>query len=63
MEPDQNTILLRECVGNGLNYLIQLSNIPEDELFKICFEFWNWFSNDVLVKKQGQNQGYVQQAP
>jgi hypothetical protein len=34
----------------GLNYLVQLSNVPEDELFKISMTFWHFFANDVMLK-------------
>jgi hypothetical protein len=34
-------------------YLVQLSRIPEDELFKICLEFWNFFAQDTLNKTVG----------
>jgi len=31
-------------------YLIQCTNISEDELFKICLDFWHFFSMDILQK-------------
>jgi len=30
-----------------------MSNIPEEELFKICLEFWHWFCNDLMMKVKG----------
>jgi len=33
--------------------MIQLTNVPEEELFKICIEFWHWFCNDSMMKTRG----------
>ena len=34
-----------------------MSRIPEEELFKICLEFWHFFSQNVYDKqRQAQNQ-------
>ena len=43
-EMNENTYMLLNCTQAGLSYLLQLSNIPEDELFKISLNFWNFFS-------------------
>ena len=48
MEPNENIEFLRGAVRQGLNYLVQLSRIPEEELFKIILEFWHFFANDTL---------------
>jgi len=53
METNEQVNLLRECTKHSLVYLIQLSKIPEDELFKICLEFWHFFANDVMMKTRG----------
>jgi hypothetical protein len=53
MEANEQVALLRECTKQSLNYLIQLSKIPEDELFKICLEFWHYFANDIMMKTRG----------
>ena len=34
--------------------MIQLSNIPEDELFKISLDFWHFFCYNVMLKTKGQ---------
>jgi hypothetical protein len=47
---NENTQMLVVSVQAGLNYLVQLSNVPEEELFKICVSFWHFFSHDVLTK-------------
>jgi Chromosome region maintenance or exportin repeat len=47
---NENTQMLVISVQTGLNYLVQLSNVPEDELFKICMSFWHFFAHDVLLK-------------
>ena len=31
-------------------YLIQCTNIPEDELFKICLDFWHFLTMNILEK-------------
>ena len=53
MEPNENIEFLRQAVRQGLMYLVQLSRIPEEELFKIILEFWHWFANDTLQKTKG----------
>lgn len=35
--------------------MLQLTNIQEEELFKICLEFWHWFAHDVMNKTKGQH--------
>lgn len=34
--------------------MVQLTSVQEEELYKICLEFWHWFSNDVMMKTRGQ---------
>lgn len=53
MEPNPNIEIVRSSVQQGLKYMVQLSNIDEDELFKICLEFWHWFCNDAMMKTKG----------
>ena len=48
MEPNQNIEFLKQFTQKGLEYLIQCTSIPEDELFKICLDFWHFFSQDIL---------------
>ena len=48
MTDNQNIEYLKESVKRGLWYLVQCTNIPEDELFKICLDFWHFFSYDIL---------------
>ena len=45
-----NIDALKAYTEKGLQYLIQCTNIPEDELFKICLEFWHRFSYEILQK-------------
>ena len=49
--------MLRDQTLHGLTYLAQMSRIPDEELFKICLDYWHFFANDVM-KKQMQ---YAQQ--
>lgn len=53
MEPNPDIEFLRNSIDHGLTYMIQLSLVQEEELFKICLEFWHWFSNDVMMKTKG----------
>jgi hypothetical protein len=48
LTPDAS--MLANCTAIGLTYLVQLSNIPEEELFKISLNFWKFFANDVMMK-------------
>ena len=47
---NDNTAMLVQSAQAGLIYLVQLSNVPEDELFKITMNFWHFFSHDVMSK-------------
>lgn len=43
-----------ECsahLGLALNYLIQISEVDEVEIFKICLEYWNLFANRLYQAK------------
>lgn len=44
MDQNQNIEFLKRYTQRGLQYLIQCTNIPEDELFKICLDFWHFFT-------------------
>lgn len=33
--------------------MIQLSDITEDELFKICLDFWHFFCYNIMMKTKG----------
>ena len=37
--------------------MVEFSNIPEDELFKICLDFWHFLTYNILMKTKG-NQYY-----
>lgn len=50
MESNQNIEFVKQYTSRGLHYLIQSTNIPEDELFKICLEFWHFWTMDILQK-------------
>ena len=50
MEQNPNIEALKQYTKQGLAYLIQCTNIPEEELFKICLEFWHFFTLDILEK-------------
>ena len=46
--------MLRDQTMQGLTYLAQMSRITDDELFKICLDFWHFFANDVMTKMRNQ---------
>jgi len=50
MESNPNIDFLKQYTQSGLSYLIQCTNIAEDELFKICLDFWHFFTMDNLQK-------------
>jgi len=53
MEPNENIQMLQNCVKIGLEYMVQLTNIDEDELFKICLDFWHFFAYNIMIKSKG----------
>lgn len=66
IEPNNEVLMLREQVLQGLTYLAQMSRIEDEELFKICLDFWHFFANDVMRKQtQAANnfQSNFQQIP
>jgi|LauGreDrversion4_2_1035121.scaffolds.fasta_scaffold31873_5 hypothetical protein len=48
MDPNPNIVMLRDCVKKSLEMMIQLSSISEDELFKICLDFWHFLAVDIM---------------
>lgn len=48
IDPNPNIQVLRECVKKSLEMMVQLSQIPEDELFKICLDFWHFLAADIM---------------
>jgi exportin-1 len=41
----------------ALIYLVQLSNIPNDEIFKVCVEFWNFLATRVYTTTANETMG------
>ena len=52
--PNQDTINLQIAVGKALDYLIQLSNIQLNELFKTMMEFWHKFTEYLVIAIKGK---------
>ena len=48
IDPNPNIQMLRECVKRSLEIMVQFSQIPEDELFKICLDFWHFLATDIM---------------
>ena len=40
----------REALLTGLDYLLNISFVPDDEVFKISLDYWNFFVPDVYSK-------------
>lgn len=52
-ESNSNIDALRNYTQKSLQYIVQMTNIPgEEELFKICLDFWHFFTYDILQKTQ-----------
>mmetsp|Transcript_43487 Transcript_43487/g.51190 ORF Transcript_43487/g.51190 Transcript_43487/m.51190 type:complete len:221 (-) Transcript_43487:594-1256(-) len=49
------TSVLEGTLVKALDYLIQLSNIPKDELFKVMMEFWHDFTYFIMVTTKGKD--------
>ena len=42
----------REALLVGLEYLLNISFVPDDEVFKITLDFWNFFVPDIYSSAQ-----------
>lgn len=54
-EPNEDQYIIQQCVKKALEILVQLSYVTEDELFKICLDFWHFFSLDIYTKLKENN--------
>lgn len=43
----EKSIAHRELLQDSLNYLVLISEVDEDEIFKICLEYWNLLAADL----------------
>jgi hypothetical protein len=50
MEQNPNIDTLKNHTKQALEYMIQCSNIPDDELFKITLNFWHFFTKNLVFK-------------
>lgn len=39
-----------EAIRIALAYLVEFTRLPDEQIFKICIEFWNSFSKKILQK-------------
>ena len=53
--PNDFTNALETALDKALDYLIQLSNIPNDELFRVMMEFWHEFTYYIMVTMKGKD--------
>lgn len=42
----------KEALLTGLDYLINISFVPDDEVFKITLDYWNFFVPEVYSRFQ-----------
>ena len=52
--PNDFTRTLQAALEKSLEFLIQLSNIPEGEVFKITMDFWHDFTYYIMVSTKGK---------
>lgn len=43
---------LMKTYEQALQYMVQFSYIPEESLFKICVEFWHYFTYEVMITQR-----------
>ena len=58
IQPNNEIQMLRDQTSQGLTYLAQMSRIQDEELFKICLDFWHFFSNDIMIKQRQYQQNF-----
>lgn len=52
--------VLRDCVRRALHMMVQMSSIPEDELFKICLDFWHYLCIDIQSNpRNSRDQAHI----
>mmetsp|Transcript_7446 Transcript_7446/g.11130 ORF Transcript_7446/g.11130 Transcript_7446/m.11130 type:complete len:584 (-) Transcript_7446:6-1757(-) len=57
-----------QCMGilmEGLNYLVRISEVPDDEIFKICLEYYYTLSQDLYhsdFESMGRASNYTRKA-
>lgn len=39
---------MKEAVRISMTYLIEFTKLPDDQIFKICIEYWHNFAKKVL---------------
>jgi len=52
---NSNVQVFLDAIQKGFMYLINLSEVKEDQLFKLCIEFWNQYIKK-LVSSQGSRK-------
>jgi exportin-1 len=40
---------------DGLNYLVRISAVPDNEVFQICLDFWHAFAQDLYATETGRS--------
>lgn len=51
--------MLRDQTLQGLVYLTQMSRIQDEELFKICLDFWHFFAQDIMNKQRQHSMNFA----
>jgi len=47
--------ILKDSIRRGLNYIVMINKLPEENIFKICAEFWHLFTSKVVKSKQSSH--------
>ena len=40
---------------DGLNYLLRIQRVPDNEVFQICLDFWHAFAQDLYATETGRS--------
>lgn len=51
-QPSEFLISYINEIELGLTYICQINNIPNEEIFRACAEFWNWFCFKICFLKE-----------
>ena len=54
-----DTILSPNIIVNALKYMILVSTVRDEEVFKTCLEFWSEFAKNLFFKTNAWNEKYA----
>ena len=59
IESNNEVQMLRDQTLQGLVYLTQMSRIQDEELFKICLDYWHFFAQDIMNKQRQYSMNFA----